>query len=177
MVQTSDLLWPWWVRLSHWLVVAGVVALWLMSHVWYETDVLHRAVGYAVLATIVIRILAGCFSVHQSAHFHLPGLNAIRAHITQLLQATLPVHAGHNPLGQWAVYVMWTLIALLALTGWLSHTDAFWGEDTPVAMHALLSWVLMAVIALHVAAVFWIGRLSRQHLVRQMWHGRFDEGK
>ena len=177
MVQPPKILWPWWVRLSHWLVAAGVVALWLMSHVWYETDVLHRAVGYTVLAIIVIRILSGCFSAHQSARFYVPGFHAIRAHIQHLQQATLPAQAGHNPLGQWAVYVIWTLIALLALTGWLSRTDAFWGEDGPVAMHAWLSWMLMAVIVLHVAAVLWIGRVSRQHLVRQMWHGRFDAGK
>ncbi|MFD0928428.1 cytochrome b/b6 domain-containing protein [Methylophilus glucosoxydans] len=166
------MLWPWWVRLSHWLVAAGVMALWLMSHVWYETDVLHRTVGYAVQAIILIRILVGCFSAYPSARFHLPGLRDIRLHIAEVRQATLPVHAGHNPLGQWAVYVIWMLIALLALTGWLSRTDAFWGEEGPVVIHALLSWLLMAVIALHIVAVIWIGRLSKQHLVRQMWHGR-----
>lgn len=172
MLQPSAMLWPWWVRLSHWLVAAGVMALWLMSHVWYETDVLHRTVGYAVQAIILIRILVGCFSAYPSARFHLPGLRDIRLHIAEVRQATLPVHAGHNPLGQWAVYVIWMLIALLALTGWLSRTDAFWGEEGPVVIHALLSWLLMAVIALHIVAVIWIGRLSRQHLVRQMWHGR-----
>lgn len=166
------MLWPWWVRLSHWLVAAGVMALWLMSHVWYETDALHRTVGYTVLTIILIRILAGCFSAYPSARFHLPGLRAIRSHIAEVRQATLPVHAGHNPLGQWAVYVIWMLIALLALTGWLSRTDAFWGEEGPVVIHALLSGLLMAVIALHIVAVIWIGRLSKQHLVRQMWHGR-----
>lgn len=177
MAQPSELLWPWWVRLSHWLVAAGVVALWLMSYVWYETDALHRTVGYAVLAVVAVRILAGCFSAHQSARFYRPDLQAIRSHIAEVRQATLSVQAGHNPLGQWAVYVIWTLIALLALTGWLSRTDAFWGEDGPVVMHALLSWVLMAVITLHVVAVIWIGRLSKQHLVRQMWHGRIETRK
>lgn len=172
MAQPSELLWPWWVRLSHWLVAAGVVALWLMSYVWYETDALHRSIGYAVLAIVAVRILAGCFSTHQSARFHRPGLQAIRSHIAEVRQATLSAQAGHNPLGQWAVYIIWTLIALLALTGWLSRTDAFWGEDGPVVIHALLSWLLMAVITLHVVAVVWIGRLSKQHLVRQMWHGR-----
>jgi cytochrome b len=172
MNNDSNLVWSWWVRLSHWLVAAGVMALWLMSHIWYETDALHRTVGYAVLAIIMIRIMAGCFSAYPSARFHLPGLRDIRAHIAEVRQATLPVHAGHNPLGQWAVYVIWMLIALLALTGWLSRTDAFWGEEGPVVIHALLSWLLMAVIALHIVAVIWIGRLSKQHLVRQMWHGR-----
>lgn len=182
MNNNSNFIWPWWVRLSHWLVAAGVSSLWLMSHVWYETDALHRGVGYAVMAIVAGRILAGTLTKHQSARFHVPGWQVIRTHLAQVWQArqgqaTPSAHRGHNPLGQWAVYAIWSLILLLALTGWLSRTDAFWGEDWPVELHALFSWALFAIIVVHVLAVIWIGRLSRQSLVRQMWHGRFDTRK
>lgn len=174
MASSAELLWPWWVRLSHWLVAAGVIALWLMSHLWYETDIIHRTVGYAVLGTIALRILLGFKTSVVSARLSVPSWRALSLHLAQLRQGQLPTHRGHNPLGQWAVYVIWCLIAILALTGWLSRTDAFWGEDWPVALHALLSWTLLAVIVIHVLAVIRVSQLSGQRLLRQMWHGRFE---
>jgi cytochrome b len=173
MQTNADRLWPWWVRLSHWLVAAGVIALWLMSYAWYETDWLHRAVGYAVLTMVVVRIVLGCVTKVSSARFYLPGWHAIGTHFTEMRQGHITPHGGHNPLGQWSVYLIWLLIAALAVTGWLSRTDAFWGEDWPVELHAALSLGLLAVIVLHVLAVVVVSRLSGQHLLSQMIHGRW----
>lgn len=79
---------------------------------------------------------------------------------------------GHNPLGQLAVYFMWCLIGALALTGWLSRTDAYWGESGPVDAHQLLSDVLMALVVLHVLAVMVMSALSKVFLLKQMITGR-----
>ncbi|AKR44078.1 cytochrome b/b6 domain-containing protein [Methylophilus sp. TWE2] len=172
MSARGELLWPWWVRLTHWLVAAGVIALWLMSYVWYETDWLHRAVGYVVLVLVAGRLLGGYLTHLNSARFHVSGWRALRAHLIQLRQGHVPAHRGHNPLGQWAVYLIWLFIAALALTGWLSRTDALWGEDWPVELHAALSLGLLALIVVHVLAVIVVSRLSGQHLLSQMIHGR-----
>jgi cytochrome b len=166
------MLWPWWVRLSHWLVAAGVIALWLMSYVWYETDWLHRAVGYGVLALVAVRILLGCLTNIPSARFYLPGWRAIRMHLIEMRQGHITPHHGHNPLGQWSIYLIWLLISVLALTGWLSRTDALWGEDWPVDLHAVLSLCLLGLIVVHVLAVVIVSKLSDQHLLSQMIHGR-----
>jgi len=173
MQTRADMLWPWWVRLSHWLVAAGVIALWLMSYAWYETDWLHRVVGYAVVTMVVVRIVLGCVTKVSSARFYLPGWHAIGAHFTEMRQGHITPHRGHNPLGQWSVYLIWLLIAALTVTGWLSRTDAFWGEDWPVELHAALSLGLLTVIVLHVLAVILVSRLSGQHLLSQMIHGRW----
>lgn len=164
-------MWPWWVRLSHWLVAAGVIALWLMSYVWYETDWLHRAVGYTVLAVVAGRLLGGCLTSVISARLYFPDWRAICEHLIQIRQGHITPHRGHNPLGQWSVYLIWLLIAALALTGWLSRTDALWGEDWPVDLHALLSLGLLVLIIVHVLAVMVVSRLSGQHLLSQMIHG------
>lgn len=166
------MLWPWWVRLSHWLVAAGVIALWLMSYVWYETDWLHRAVGYGVLTLVAVRVLLGCLTTIRSARFYLPEWRAIRMHLSEMRHGHVTPHHGHNPLGQWSVYLIWLLISALALTGWLSRTDALWGEDWPVDLHATLSVGLLALIVVHVLAVMIVSRLSGQHLLSQMIHGR-----
>ena len=172
MQTHAEMLWPWWVRLSHWLVAAGVIALWLMSYVWYETDWLHRAVGYGILALVAVRVLFGCLTNIRSARFYLPEWRAIRMHLIEMRQGHITPHHGHNPLGQWSVYLIWLLISALALTGWLSRTDALWGEDWPVDLHAALSAGLLALIIVHVLAVMIVSRLSGQHLLSQMIHGR-----
>lgn len=174
-MSRGELLWPWWVRLTHWLVAAGVIALWLMSYVWYETDWLHRSVGYAVLAVMAGRMLGGSLTHMHSARFHLPRWHAVKAHVMEMRRRALMPHWGHNPLGQCAAYLIWLLILSLVFTGWLSRTDALWGEDWPVELHAALSFALLGFIVLHVIAVNYVGKLSRQHLVRQMWHGRFEQ--
>lgn len=177
MPARGELLWPWWVRLTHWLVAAGVIALWLMSYVWYETDWLHRAIGYAVLAVVAGRMIAGCMTRMPSARFHLPGWRALQIHVREMQQGQVTPHQGHNPLGQWSVYLMWLLIGGLALTGWLSRTDVFWGEDWPVDMHALLSMGLLLLILVHVLAVMVVSRLSGQNLLSQMIHGHVQSIK
>ena len=79
---------------------------------------------------------------------------------------------GHNPLGQWAVYVMWALIALLAFTGWLSRTDRYWGEDWVVDIHVALSDLLTAMIVLHVTAVLVVSWLQKTNLIKRMMTGK-----
>lgn len=172
MSHPSQLLWPWWLRLSHWLVALGVLALWLMSHVWHETGVWHRLIGYALVAIIVLRLIAGLVTTQSAARFSLPRWTTILHHLDVIRCGQLPVQHGHNPLGQYAVYLLWSLIGLLALTGHISRTDTFWGVDWPITCHAVLSWLLMAMVGLHVVAVAYVGRCARQALVRQMLHGR-----
>ena len=170
--MSAELVWPWWVRLSHWLVAIGVVAVWILTYVFYETDELHRWIGYAILVAVSVRILLAHFTQSQAAKLSLPSKQALKLHIVHLKQLDLPVVSGHNPLGQWAVYAIWTMIGLLALTGWLSRTDMFWGEDLPVDIHAWLSGILMGTVLLHVLAVLVVGRIARQHLILQMLHGK-----
>ncbi|MGP1717239.1 MAG: cytochrome b/b6 domain-containing protein [Methylophilus sp.] len=173
----SHTIWPWWVRLSHWLVAGGVIALWLMSYFWYETDWVHRSLGYVIVGVVLGRILLGSITLSQPARFYWPGVAAISLHITEIRRGQVQPHRGHNPLGQWAVYLMWVLIAALAITGWLSRTDALWGEDWPVDAHAILSDCLMGLVAVHVLAIFWISKISGQDLLSQMIHGRYAQLK
>lgn len=171
-VRTARLIWPWWVRLSHALVATGILALWVLAYIYFETDAVHRALGYSILAIIVLRIVAAVFSNSSAARLSLPGRQEIQQHLVHLRKKNLPIMHGHNPLGQWAVYSMWSCVALLALTGWLSRTDTFWGEDWPVELHTWLSFCLMGLVVMHVMAVFWVSHISGQRLVAQMWHGR-----
>lgn len=155
-------------------MAVGVITLWLLVYIYYETDQLHRWLGYALTAIVAMRMLAGVLTQSVAARLVWPSWPALNQHLQHLKQRSLPVQHGHNPLGMLAVYWLWGCILLLALTGWLSRTDALWGEDWPVDLHAGLSYVLMASVLLHVIAVLVMSRLARQHLLRQMLHGKLS---
>lgn len=169
--MSSTLIWPWWVRVSHWLVAIGICLLWVLAYAYFETDKLHRTLGYVVIGVVLARIIAGFFTRVATAKLTLPSWDAVSEHVKHLVQKQLPNIRGHNPLGQLAVYVMWVLVILLSLTGWLSRTDQYWGEDWPVELHQYLSYALMAMVALHLIAVYLVSRLSGQHLLQQMIDG------
>ncbi len=175
--MSSVIIWPWWVRLSHWLVATGVVLLWILVYGYYESDQLHRWLGYGLTAIVALRIAAGCYTRLPAARFNLPCVAELLLHIQHIRQGLLSKQHGHNPLGMLAVYWLWACIAVLAITGWLSRTDWLWGEDWPVDIHACFSYLLMASVLLHLFAIFVVSRLARQHLIVQMLDGKLHAFK
>ncbi len=160
------------VRITHWLVAVAVLTEWLN-----ETGYWHRSIGYFCLSIVALRLLYSGLTSSLSARFYWPSWQQIRAHWYEIKNARHADYTGHNPWGQWAVYLMWSLIVLLALTGFISRTDAFWGEDWPVDMHKLLSNILMLLVILHVLAVGLMSYLTKRNLVRQMLTGRAAASK
>lgn len=68
--------------------------------------------------------------------------------------------------------VLWGLLLLLALSGWVSRWDMFWGEESVELVHTLLSYLLQGCLVLHIAGVFVSSRAERQNLVLGMITGR-----
>jgi cytochrome b len=159
--------WPLTVRITHWLV-----AIFVLTNFVNDTGYWHRIIGYVCLILIVIRIIHGVKTRKLYTRFYWPTYQAILQHLREVREGAVTKHAGHNPLGQLAVYVMWLLIALLGLTGWLSRTDAYWGEDWPVDLHSYLSDALMLMVLLHVLAIAVISKLQKQNLVKRMIAGK-----
>ena len=152
----------------HWLVAIIVIV-----NFFNDTGYWHRFIGYACLILVLSRIIYGLFITKTaSSQFYIPTLANIKLHISELNAPHFSTNVGHNPLGQWAVYAIWTLILLLALTGWLSRTDAYWGEDWPVDLHGYLSNSLMLMVVLHVSAIAVISKLQKRNLVKSMIAGK-----
>lgn len=151
------------VRLLHWLVAGGV-----LINLFNDTGYAHRMIGYGVLVLVCVRLMFGFLTRHSAERFRWPGVRETREHLRRLRQRLPDHHVGHNPLGQWAVYGMWLLIALLGLTGWLSRTDAFWGEDWPVDSHDWLANAMLAMVVLHVIAVVGMSWWLRLNLIKPM---------
>lgn len=177
--HTLGEVWTIWVRLSHALVAVGITSLWYLVEFHNETGPLHRVIGYGITVVVVCRIAYGIWARRLSDQHHTsrlcwPAWKAVRQHLIGLSKHQLAPHIGHNPLGQYAIYWMWGMILLLAFTGWLSRTDAYWGDDAPVNCHAILSNGLWVMLILHLMAIVWVGHVSKQGLIKQMITGKFS---
>lgn len=158
------------VRVLHWALVAGVALGWATTE-WFGDW--HKAVGYAALALVVIRIVWGAIGPrHARFTSFVRGPSATARYARLALRRRAPRHVGHNPLGGWMVVAMFACIGALALTGWLYNTDRFWGDETVELIHEALAWTLVALIALHVGGVVFASVHQRENLIGAMFHGR-----
>jgi cytochrome b len=165
--ESNNAVWSLTVRLTHWAVATGV-----MVNFFNDTGYWHRMVGYACILFVLLRLIDGLWITRSAASkFFVPKFNDIKLHLYEIRTGQVAHHAGHNPLGQLAVYVMWLLIMLLGFTGWLSRTDMYWGEDLPVQMHEILSDLLQVMVVLHLLAVLLMSRLQHKNLIKAIIKG------
>ena len=166
--KTYAVIWTVFVRITHWLV-----ALFVAVNFFNDTGFWHRFIGYFCLALVFARVGYGLWlSKVASSRFYMPTIANIKLHTHEIRTRIFASHIGHNPLGQLAVYLIWALIAALALTGWLSRSDAYWGEDWPVDLHMIFSNMLQSLVILHIAAVVLMSKLQKKNLLKQMITGK-----
>ena len=162
-------MWDVVVRLVHW----SLAALVLFNLVQDDGFFLHRVLGYVAAGLVAARLLwAAC--APGAAGFGELRLSpaATWRYLVQWWRGERPHHLGHNPLGRWMVWLLWSLVLALGLTGWISRLDAFWGEDWPRDLHAVLAQALWVAIGLHLAGVAAMSLLQRENLVAAMLTGR-----
>lgn len=163
------LVWDAVVRALHWSLAATV----LFDFVYDDGGRVHRAVGYAATAIVALRLLWAAV-VRGAARFELlkPSPRATLVYCRALLRGRAARHPAHDPLGLWMVWLIWTLVLSLGLTGWMSRLDAFWGDETVQGLHLWLSNVLLAAVVLHLAGVATMSILWRENLPAGMLSGR-----
>lgn len=172
MASRGDATVPVWdivVRGSHWAVAALV-----FFDYWDDSGgPLHRWLGYVAAALVLLRLLwAGIGSRYARFDSWWPTPARLREHLAAL-RTGRPSHTlGHNPLGALMMLTLWSLILALAVSGWMSRLDAFWGEDAIKEIHAVLADSLIALVAVHVVAALAMSRLHRENLVLAMVTGR-----
>lgn len=103
------------VRLTHWAVALGVL---LNAVVIEKGSGPHIWVGYALAATLALRLIWGFFGPPEARFSAFPPspMRAM-AHIRDIAAGRLTQHASHNPLGALMVYAIWTTLAVIVFTG------------------------------------------------------------
>jgi cytochrome b len=146
---------------------------------------LHRDAGFVLLGVVVFRIFWG-FVGGSTARFSdfMRGPRAIRAYVGDLIRGRMDrMVIGHNPLGGWSVAAM---LALLAgeLTLGLFTVDIDGDQPGPLAKFISFDqartaaqwhhWVfngLLALVALHLAAIVFYAVIKRDNLIGPMLTG------
>ena len=156
------------VRLAHWSLAALV-----LFNIFNDSGAkLHRYAGYTAVAVVVLRLAYALAHRAGPAGLHVPTPVQGWRHLQAMLRGNVPRPAGHNPLGAAMTLVLWTLVLLLGLSGWISRWDMFWGEDWPQDVHSWLSWTIQGCVLLHLGGVVASSLLERQNLAWAMITGR-----
>ena len=166
--QATVPVWHAVVRVSHWLVAAIV-----LFNLFNESGALHRYAGYVAISVVVARLVHGLTRpVGDVAHIGLPLWSELRQHLSDLRHGRVHRTLGHNPAGLCMALLLWLLVMLLGLTGWMSRLDQFWGEAWLTDTHALLAQALQICVVLHWLGVIVMSRLQKENLLKAMITGR-----
>ena len=182
--HSSIVVWDVPTRLFHWLLVALVAFSWASAELGGNAMEYHMLSGYAILGLVLFRLLWGMVG-SATARFgqFLKGRDAVLAYARGLTQKDAPASVGHNPLGGWMVVGMLGLLLLQGATGLFANDDiATEGplyhlvskriSDGLTELHEGVFNVLLGLIAIHVAAIFFYLIFKRDNLIRPMLTGR-----
>jgi len=172
------------VRIFHWLLVALIMTSWVTSEIGDDAMTYHRWSGYSILTLVLFRLVWGFVgSRHARFAAFAYGPRSVLGYARELLQLSPPYYAGHNPLGGWSVILMLISVVLQATTGLFANDDA--AAEGPLSrlvsasaasllttIHRYNFNVLLALIAVHVAAVLFYLIVKRENLIVAMITGR-----
>lgn len=157
------------VRLAHLVFISGVAAAWFTRNApggW------HEWIGYAVMTVLAVRLAWGVFGT-PAARFRrfVRGPRATCRYARALLQDRAPRHLGHNPLGAWMILALLSTLVVIVVTGWMFTTDRWFGYAWVIRSHEIATWLLFALVPLHVGGVIHASRKHHENLVASMLHG------
>ncbi len=161
--------WDGLVRVTHWSVALLVV--WdLVNEAGANPS--HRYIGFAAGALVLLRLIWGLIGSRYSRLSEMAtSALALPAYVRALSAGSPPRYAGHNPLGAWMAFALWTLVLVIVATGWALEVEAYWGDETLQTLHAGAAYTLAAFALVHVAGVIATSILQRVNLVKAMITG------
>jgi cytochrome b len=171
------------VRLFHWLLVALVCVSVATGKIGGNAMKWHMYSGYGVLSLLLFRLLWGIFgSSHARFSHFLRGPASVWGYASGLFRRQPSHTLGHNPLGGLMVALMLAVLLFQAGSGLFSNDDiategplyAKVGKDLSdriTSWHKLNSNLVLALAAVHVAAVIFYRVFKGENLVRPMISG------
>lgn len=144
----------------------------------------HLWGGYAVLTLVLFRLIWGTIGSEtvRFSHF-VRGPGVALAYFKALLRGETPHYLGHNPMGAWSIVALLILLLVQAITGLFANDDILiegplygWvskgASDWLTTIHKLNFNLLLAMIAVHLSAVFFYLFVKRENLIHPMLSGR-----
>jgi len=171
-------------RLFHWLLAATIVGSVVSAKIGGNAMVWHFRFGYLVLALLVFRLLWGLIGGRWSRFASF--LYAPATVLRYLRGASRPDEhhdVGHNPLGSFSVFALLGFLVLQVAAGLVADDEiANVGPLNRYVSGALArqathwhkdygEWIILALVALHVAAVLFYLLAKGRNLVGPMVGG------
>jgi cytochrome b len=162
--------WDPFVRTFHWSLVGLFILAFVTGD---ETEWLHLAAGYAIAVLILLRIIWG-FVGPQHARFSdfVRTPREVTDYVRRAIRLRAPRYLGHNPAGGTMIIALLAMLIGISATGFMMTTDAFWGAQWVEDLHEWLVYVMLGLIALHVAGVVFTSIEHGENLVKAMITGR-----
>lgn len=181
-MPTTVRVWDLPTRVFHWGLAACVLGSLATAWIPGVPVEWHARLGYAILALLAFRLLWGLVGGHWSrfANFlYSPGST-----VSYLRGQPHPDHlVGHNPLGAVSVFAMLLVLLTQVGTGLVSDDEiAFTGPLNRYVLtakalaatwyhKAVGQWLVLALVALHAAAILFYTLRRRENLVGPMLRG------
>lgn len=171
------------VRLFHWTLLALMIALVITGKYLDGAIELHATLGLITLALVLFRLMWGVVgSSYARFSQFVRGPGVVISYVRSLLARQFEFVAGHNPLGGWMVMLLLATILLQSLLGLFANDDIIFDgplaylvtkdtSDLLTGLHVDLFYVLLVLVALHVAAVIWYKLFKGENLLPAMFTG------
>lgn len=178
-------IWDPLLRIFHWSLMVCVMAAWLLGRFGPDVMTLHFYFGYAVLGLLAFRVLWG-FVGPKYARFASFAYGPVRIlrYAGRMLRREPSYWRGHNPMGGFFALAMLAVLAVHAGCGLFADPEDYinvgplaeWvGIDVAraaLSWHGVLSWVVLGLVLLHVAAIMFYWLWKRENLIEPMLKGR-----
>jgi len=167
------------IRLFHWFLAAGIVASFITVEIGGNAMEWHAILGYCILTLIIFRILWGFIGSHHARFVNfIPSPRGLMGYISGNSKVSL----GHNPLGALSVLALLFSVGLQAVTGLFANDDiAFEGPfakyvssgtvEFLTSIHHQNESILIALIVIHVCAIFYYQKFKGENLIQPMLLG------
>ena len=161
------LVWSGWLRLSHWLIAAGILfqitSAWAIGHdnadysFWLEW---HLITGQIILMALLLRVVLLFFHGSNSWSAFIPEKSQLQAMVQMikfylsLMRFPLPNWYAHNPLWLPLYLIFFFILAACLLTGLLHESPKNILSFSIHELHSALSNVIIIFSIFHIASVF-----------------------
>lgn len=164
------LVWDAPTRLFHWLLALSFIGAYLTAES-EQWRLVHITLGYTMAALVGFRLVWGMVGTRYArfASFIRSPAATLR-YLTSIMRGRPEHHIGHNPAGALAIIALLLMACALAGTGWATYNDV--GGDWLDELHEGIANAMLALVGIHVLAVFASSWLHRENLVGAMISGR-----
>jgi cytochrome b len=168
--QAEVKVWDPLVRLFHWGLVTAFVVAWATGD---EIKGVHILAGYCVIGLVAFRIVWG-FVGAKHARFagFVRGPRAVTGYLCDTAGLRAKRYLGHNPAGGAMIVALLAMLSVIAATGFMMTTDAFWGVAWVQGVHETAVSLTLGLVVLHILGVIVASYEHGENLVRAMVTGR-----